>query len=157
MDKEWEKLEKLSAWQVTQVKSKKEVIQEAQQEQRTCPFCYADGHPSPQECGVRAEISEKRKAGLYSEDDSCSYAVFTEQASSASQMTAGKVVDVTARRPGCAGQAVRAVSAYTQVKMGDAPKYWKLPKPECPDIWIHLPKHKEAQIMVQHGGPSRSS
>ena len=33
--KEWEKLEQLSAWQMTKVKSKKEVIQEAQKEQRT--------------------------------------------------------------------------------------------------------------------------
>ena len=30
VDKEWEKLEKLPAWQVTKVKSKKEVIGKAQ-------------------------------------------------------------------------------------------------------------------------------
>ena len=30
VDKEWEKLENLPAWQMTKVKSKKEVIQEAQ-------------------------------------------------------------------------------------------------------------------------------
>ena len=36
-------------------------------------------------------------------DDSGSYAAFTEQGSSASQMTAAKVMDVTARRPYCAG------------------------------------------------------
>ena len=48
-------------------------------------------------------------------DDSGSYAVFTEQGSSASQMTAAKVVDVMARLPGCAGQAGDAVSAYTEV------------------------------------------
>ena len=48
-------------------------------------------------------------------DDSGSYAVFTEQGSSSSQMTAAKVVDVIARRPGCAGQAADAVSAYTGI------------------------------------------
>ena len=37
--------------------------------------------------------------------------------SSASQMTAAKVLDVIARLPGCSGQAIDAVSAYTQVKM----------------------------------------
>ena len=54
-------------------------------------------------------------------DDSGSYAVFTEQGSSASQMTAAKV---------------------TQVKMEDAPKLFEIPKSECPDIWIRLPRHK---------------
>ena len=38
-------------------------------------------------------------------DDSGSYAVFTEQGSQASQMTAAKVMDIISRLPGCAGQA----------------------------------------------------
>ena len=38
-------------------------------------------------------------------DDSVSYAVFTEQGSSASQVTAAKVMDIISRLPGCAGQA----------------------------------------------------
>ena len=46
------------------------------------------------------------------------------------------------RLPGCAGQAADAVSAYTQVKMGDAPTLLKIPKSECPDIWIRPPKQK---------------
>ena len=50
-------------------------------------------------------------------DDSGAYAVFTEQGSSASQMTAAKVTDVIARLPDCDGQAADAISAYTQVKM----------------------------------------
>ena len=41
-------------------------------------------------------------------DDSGSYAVFTEQGSSASQTTAAKVMDVMSRLPGCAGQAADA-------------------------------------------------
>ena len=44
--------------------------------------------------------------------------------------------------PGCDGQAADAVSAYTQVKMEDAHKLLKIPKSECPDIWIRLPRHK---------------
>ena len=31
---------------------------------------------------------------------------------------------------------------YTQVKMEDAPKLLKMPKSECPDIWIRLPRHQ---------------
>ena len=49
-------------------------------------------------------------------DDSGSYAVFPEQGSSASQMTAAKVMDIISRLPGCAGQAADAVSAFSQVK-----------------------------------------
>ena len=74
-------------------------------------------------------------------DDSGSYAVFLEHGSSASQTTAAKVVDIKSRLPGCAGQTAHAVSAYTQVKMEDAPTSLKIPKSECPDIWIRLPKH----------------
>ena len=58
-------------------------------------------------------------------DDSGSYAVFTEQGSSASQMTAAKIMDIISRLPGCDGQAADAVSAYTQVKMEDAHKLFK--------------------------------
>ena len=74
-------------------------------------------------------------------DDSGSFAVFTEQGSSASQMTAAKVMDIISRLPECAGQAADAVSAYTQVKMKDAPKLLKIPKSECPDIWSRLPRY----------------
>ena len=61
---------------------------------------------------------------------------------SASQMTVAKVMDIMSRLPGCAGQAADAVSAYTQVKMKDAPTLLKIPKSECPDIGIRVPKHK---------------
>ena len=55
------------------------------------------------------------------------YTVSTEQGSSASQMTAAKVLDVIARLPGCARQASDAVSAYTQVSMENALTLLKLP------------------------------
>ena len=61
-------------------------------------------------------------------DDSGSYAVFTEQGSSASQMTAAKVMDIISRLPGCTGQAQDAVSDCTQVKMEDAPTLLKIPE-----------------------------
>ena len=51
-------------------------------------------------------------------DDSGSYAVFAEQGSSASQVSAAKVIDIISRLPGCAGKAADAVSAYIQVKNG---------------------------------------
>ena len=90
-------------------------------------------------------------------DDSGSYAVFTEQGSSGSQMTAAKVMDIISRLPWCAGQAADAVSAYTLVEMEDAPKLLKIPR-------IGMSRHLDsstttpmAQIMVLHGRPSHSS
>ena len=74
-------------------------------------------------------------------DDSGSSEVFTEQGSSASQMTAGKIMDIISRLPGCDGQAADAVLVYTQVQMEDAHKTLKIPKSECPDIWIRPPRH----------------
>ena len=68
------------------------------------------------------------------QDDSSSYAVFTEQGSSASQMTATKIMDLIAKLPDCEGQAPDAVSAFSQVQMEDTPKLLKIPKSECPDI-----------------------
>ena len=66
------------------------------------------------------------------------YAVLTERSSSASEMTAAKIMDVIARLPGCDGQAADTVSAYTQVKLENAPRLLKVPKSECPDVWIRL-------------------
>ena len=68
--------------------------------------------------------------------------LFTEQGSSASKMTAAKVMDIISRLPGCDGQAADAVSAFTQVKMEDAHKLLKIPKSESPDVCIRLPRHK---------------
>ena len=69
-------------------------------------------------------------------DDSGSDPLFTEQGSSASQMTAAKVLVAIARPAGCAGKASDAVSVYTQIKMEDAPRS------ECPDFWLRPPRHK---------------
>ena len=74
-------------------------------------------------------------------DDSGSYAVFTEQGSSASQMTSAKVIDIISRLPGCDGQA-DAVSAKTHVKMEDAHKLLKIPK-------IGMSRHLDSSTTTQ--------
>ena len=51
VDKEWEKLEKISAWNLTKVRSKKEVIDEASKDEgRKSSFRLTDGHMSFEEC-----------------------------------------------------------------------------------------------------------
>ena len=57
VDKEWEKSEKLPAWQLTKVKSQKEVILETHREKS--PLCYIDGHLASQECGVSKSTKDE--------------------------------------------------------------------------------------------------
>ena len=146
VDKEWEKLEKISAWNLTKVKSKKEVIEEARTKGATVHFASLMDicHLKNAELETKHQKYKGRVVlrGDIVKDNSGSYAVFTEQGSSASQMTAAKIMDIISRLPGCDGQAADAVSTYTQVKMEDAHKLLKVPKSECPDIWIRLPRHK---------------
>ena len=90
-------------------------------------------------------------------DDSGSYAVFTEQGSSASQMTAAKIKVIISRLPGCDGQAADAVSALHPGKNGRCSQIIENSK-------IGVSRHLDsstttqmAKIMVQYGRPSRSS
>ena len=129
----------------TKVKNKSEVIGEARNKgcivhvaslMDICHLKNSELEPQFQKYKGRVVLP-----GDTVKDDSGSYAVLTEQGSSASQMTAAKVMDGRSRLPGCAGQAADAVSADTLVKMEDAPSLLKIPKSECPDIWIRLPRH----------------
>ena len=129
VDKEWEKLEKISAWNLTKVKSKKQVIDEARKSGATVHFASLMDICHLKNAELEAK-HQKYKGGVVlrgdiGKDNSGSYAVFTEQGSSASQMTAAKIMDIISRLPGCDGQAADAVSAYTQVKMEDAHKLFK--------------------------------
>ena len=131
VDKEWEKLEKISAWNLTKVKSKKQVIDEARTAGATVHFASLMDicHLKNAELEAKHQKYKGRVVlrGDIVKDDSGSYAVFTEQGSSASQMTAAKIMDIISRLPVCDGQAADAVSAYTQVKMEDAHKLFKIP------------------------------
>ena len=52
------------------------------------------------------------------------------------------VLDVIARLPGCDGQAADAISAHAQVKLEDAPRMLKIPRSDCPEVRMCLPRHK---------------
>ena len=146
VDKEWEKLEKISVRNLTKVQSKKQVIDEARTSGTKIHFGSLMDifHLKNTELEAKHQNYKGRVVlrGDIVKDNSGSYAVFTEQGSSASQMTAAKVMDVISRLPGCDGQAADAVSAFSQVQIEDAHKLLKIPKSECPDIWIRLPRHK---------------
>ena len=128
-------MEKISAWNLTKVKSKKQVIEEARTASAKVHFASLMDicHLKNAELEAKHQKYKGRVVlrGDIVQDNSGSYAVFTEQGSSASQMTAAKIIDIISRLPGCAGQAADAVSAYTQVKVEDAHKLLKIPKSEC--------------------------
>ena len=151
VDKEWEKLEKISAWNLARV------IDEAKTKGAKVHFASLMDicHLKNAELEAKHQKYKGRVVlrGAIVKENSGSYAVFTEQGSSASQMIAAKIMDIISRLPGCDGQAADAVSAYTQVKMEDAHKLLKIPKSECPDIWIRLPRHTHGQ----NHGPVRKT
>ena len=102
-------MKKIPAWDLTKVRNKKEVIAGARREDKTVHFSLLMDicHLKNAELETKHQKYQGRVVlrGEIVEDDLGSYAVFTEQGSSASQMTAAKVMDVIARLPGCAGQA----------------------------------------------------
>ena len=134
VDREWEKLEKISAWNLTKVRSKNEVIEEARTKGAKVHYASLMDISHLKNAELEAK-HQKYKGRVVLRGD------LAEKGSSASQMSAAKVMDIISRLPGCDGQAADAVSAYTQV-MEDAPKLAKIPTTECLDIWIRLPRHK---------------
>ena len=156
--KEWEKLEKNPAWQLTNVRNKKEVIDEARRKARKLHFASLMDlcHLKISELESQYQKYQGRVVlrGDIVKDDSGSYAVFPEQGSSASQMTAAKVMDIFSRLPGCSGQ---AVSACSQVKMEDASTLLKKSKVRMSRYLETSTTTHMAKIIVQYGRPSRSS
>ena len=65
VDKEWEKLEKISAWDLTSLKSKKKVIDEARTSGATVHFCIINGHLSSEKLNWR-QNTRNTKVELYS-------------------------------------------------------------------------------------------
>ena len=112
------KMEKISAWNLTKVRSRKEMIDEARTTGAKVHFTSLMDicHLKNAELEAKHQKYKGRVVlrGDIVKDDSGSYAVFTEQGSSASQMTAAKIMDIISRLPGCDGQAADAVSAKTK-------------------------------------------
>ena len=136
VDKEWEKLAKLPAWQLNKVKGKKEVILEAQREKNEVHFAaFMDiSHLKNAELEPKYQ---KYKGGVGLRGDT------VKDDSGASQTTVAKVMDVMARQHDGVGQAADAVSAYAQVRMEDAPQIVQSPEVRMSvNMWIRPSRHK---------------
>ena len=146
VEKEWETLEKIPALQLTKVRNKREVIDEARNKGRKDSFCVIMDlyHLENSELGPQHQKYKGRVVlrGDIVKDDSGSYAVCTEQGSSASQMTAAKVMDVYVKASRMFRTSSRCSIRLYPGQNGRCTNVIEIPKSECPDIWIRLPKHK---------------
>ena len=160
VDKEWENWDKISAWNLTKVRSKKEVIDEARTSGATVHFASLMDicHLKNAELEAKHQKYKGRVVlrGDIVKDDSGSYAVFTEQGSSASQMTAAKIMDIISRLPLRWTSSRRSIGLYPS-KNGRCSQIVKKSK-------IGVSRHLDsstttqmAKIMVQYGRSSRSS
>ena len=119
---------------MARIRSEKNIIKEAQTKMQKSTFCNAYGLMRSQKKEIWTKNPQVHRAhvvlrGVAVKDDGDSRAVFTEQGSSASDVTAAKVLDVILRLPGCASEAIGAVSAYTQVTKEEAvPISWMCKK-----------------------------
>ena len=123
------------------VRNKKEVIEEARNKGRKVHFaslmdlCHLkDSELEPQYQKYKGMVVLR---GDIVKDDSGSYAVFTEQGSSPSQMTAAKVMDMRSRLQGCSGQAADAVCACTTPRDQEGKSYQRVDRKQC-TIWPSL-------------------
>ena len=147
VDKAWEKLEKISSWKLTKVRSKKEVIDEARTSGAKVHFASLMDI-----CHLKnAELETKHRkykgrvvlrGNIVKKKDSGSYAVFTEQGSSASQMTAAKNHGYHLKIARLRWTSSRRSISLYRSENGRCSQIEKIPKSECPDIWIRLPRHK---------------
>ena len=133
------------------------VILDGQRYKKKVPFAALKNSCHLKKCGVRTQIQKCNSRvvlrGDIVKDDSGAYAVFTEHGSSASRTTAAGVMHVIVKLPNCDGQAADAKSAYTQVKLEDAPRLLEILKSECPDTWIRLPRHKWPKLWANVEDP----
>ena len=161
VDKEWEKLEKISAWNLTKVNSKIEVIDEGRTAGATVHFASVMDicHLKNVELEAKHQKYKGRVVlrGDVVKDNSGSCAVFTEQGSSASQMTAAKIDH------GYHLQIARLPWTSSRRSIGLHPSENGRCSQIIENSKIGVSRHLDssttqmAKIMVQHGRPSRSS
>ena len=86
VDKEWEKLEKISAWNLAKVRSKENGDRGSKDGGRYSSFCIISGHLSSENAELEAKHQKYKGRVVFRgdivKDDSESYAVFIEQGSS---------------------------------------------------------------------------
>ena len=98
------KLDKISAWNLTKVKGKKEVINEEKKSGATVRFASLMVICHLKNAELEAKYQKYKGRVVFRsdivKDNSDFHAVFTEQESSISRMTVVKIMDIISRLPG---------------------------------------------------------
>ena len=144
VDKEWEKLEKISAWNLTKVRNKSVVIDEARTKGAKvhCASLMDMCHLKNAELEAKHQKYKGRvvlRGGIVKDDSLCSiHRTRIISIPNDSSKSHGYHLQIACLRGTSSG---RSICIYPG-KIEDAPKLLKIPKSECPDIWIRLPRHK---------------
>ena len=132
VDKEWEKLEKISAWNLTKVRSKKSVIDEARTSGATVHFASLMDIYRLKNAELEAKHQKYKGRvvlrGDIVKDNSGSYAVFTEQGSLSiwndSSQNHGYHLQIAGL---CWTSSRRSICLYPGKKWKMLTNYWKFP------------------------------
>ena len=153
-------MERISAWNLTNVRSKKEVIDEARTSGAKVHFaslmdiCHLNkAEKEAKHQKYKGSSCTPRRKGKTIQDQRSFHRARIFSISKDSRQKQ----EIISRLPGCDGQAADAEPAYTQVKMEDSHKFIENSK-------IVVSRHLDsstttqmAKIMVQYGRSSRSS
>ena len=135
VDKEWKMARDDPSMEIGTVKSKKEVVLEAQRDNKKVHFATLMDICHLKNAELELKFQKDKGSVVLRrdtvKDDSGAQAAFTEQGLSAFKMSASKIMNFIARLPGCDGQVADAVSAKTHVKLEDAHRLLKIRKSEC--------------------------
>ena len=161
VDKEWEKLEKIPAWDLTKVRSKKEVIDWSKDEGRKSSFCLTDGHLSFEECRIGGKAPKIQGS-------SCTPRWYCERRFwILCTMYRTRIISITndcSKSHGCHLQIARLrwASSWRSICLypGQNGRCSKIIENSQIEMSRHLDSStttQMAKIMVQYGRPSRSS
>ena len=128
---EWKKLETVPAWDLEKVKSKKEVILEAQRDEKQVHFATLIDMCHIKNAELESKISKINRQSRAPrwhivKDGSGAYAVFTERGSSASQMTAVKKWMLLQDYQVVMDKQLMQYQRTTRYKLEDAPSLLKI-------------------------------
>lgn len=145
LDEEWTTLQdEENAWDLSTVREKQEVLDEAQEKGEEVQIANVMDIVHKKNSQLE-EIFHKWKArvverGGTTNDETDQHVVFTEQGTSASDISQANFLDMVARLPGCDGEISDAIRVFPQVPFSDAVRLGIMEK-EIP-TWITFLKHR---------------
>ena len=141
IDKQWDKLKGLPAWELRKAKPKAGVVRQAKKRRKILfippvswisLICSTRNSPSTSKSAVEASRSEETTPTTTDTKQN-----LAEQGASASQMATARTLSF--RLPGTARKANDAVSARTRVRMSEALRILRLRQKGCLHVWTRLP------------------